>query len=68
MSVVRLPYLHLVVCADGDCRTLREFYLCVSLCLFFDHPGQVGLGNRTLLVLGSAGQCVVGIDEFDSAE
>ena len=66
-SVVRPPYLHLVVCADGDFELCESFTSCVSSCLYFDHPGQEGLGNRTLYVWGSAGQCVGGIDEFDSS-
>jgi len=45
----------------------ESFTSCVSPCLYFDHPCQVGLGNRTLFVWGSAGQCVGGIDEFDSS-
>ena len=45
----------------------ESFTSCVSPCLYFDHPGLVGLGNRTLFVWGSAGQCVGGIDEFDSS-
>ena len=43
----------------------ESFTYCVSPCLYFDHPGQVGLGNRTLFVWESAGQCVGGIDEFN---
>ena len=53
-----------MVCADGDCRTLCEFYCC-SPCLFFDQPGKVGLGIDTLFVWESSGQCVGEIDEFD---
>ena len=45
----------------------ESFTSCVSPCLYFDHPGQVGLGNRTLFEWGSPGQCVGGIDEFDSS-
>ena len=44
-----------------------SFTSCVSPCLYFDHHGQVGLGNCTLFVWGSAGQYVRGIDEFDSS-
>ena len=46
------------------CESFTSYY---SPCLYFDHPGPVGLGNHTMFVWGSAGQCVGGIDEFDSS-